>query len=567
MKKWFIFAAAMLFAVYSCENEPVTPEPEPTPDAVSINPTGKSFGGNGGTLSALVTSTGTWTLTGEYDWAHPSARTGKDGDAISFVVDANETETPKEGTFTLTVGEATATITLKLAAKDEPEPDPETRFELITDQEMTIPRTASRIEIEIDSEYPYRDLTYTISEDATWLKYVIVLYDEDSDVTTMLFDATANTTFANRTATVTIFGGEEQLEVNVTQQQTNRLTTELPSYSFPLEGGSVDVQLLANVEYEYAAETNDWLTITPKADNLFTFSGPVASARREVKVTFTATDESLGLNPRTITIIQKPDPLITRAVDMTNNRLFTKWGGTAIGSMSTFTLEALVYVEEFKPDGNLNVIMGVEGKFLVRTGDSSVPNNRVQVCYLRSGNTTELKLTNSEMNIPEKEWTHIAVTSDYASKTIKCYINGVEKGSATLSGSQQLASVNFSPTFNNEDPPSGTITRNFWLGYGYEGARYWPGIMSEVRIWNKALTAAEINATNHFYKIDNPESNSNLVAYWKLNDGLAGTAEDFTENKSGDVRSIFKGVAKDHSSKGNDLWSWSPVNWVEVSAP
>ncbi|MCH5330281.1 MAG: hypothetical protein J1E04_04885, partial [Alistipes sp.] len=73
--------------------------------------------------------------------------------------------------------------------------------------------------------------------------------------------------------------------------------------------------------------------------------------------------------------------------------------------------------------------------------------------------------------------------------------------------------------------------------------------MCELRIWNKALSSEEINATNHFYTVENPEQDSSLVAYWKCN-----------ENNN-------SGVMKDYSRGHNDLHydTSKPFEWIPVA--
>ncbi|GLL55308.1 hypothetical protein KUBF_29700 [Bacteroides finegoldii] len=38
------------------------------------------------------------------------------------------------------------------------------------------------------------------------------------------------------------------------------------------------------------------------------------------------------------------------------------------------------------------------------------------------------------------------------------------------------------------------LKRGFWIGYSYEAARYLDGDICECRIWNRVLTAEEIQA-------------------------------------------------------------------------
>ena len=106
--------------------------------------------------------------------------------------------------------------------------------------------------------------------------------------------------------------------------------------------------------------------------------------------------------------------------------------------------------------------------------------------------------------------------------------------------------------------------RFFWIGYAYNSDRYFPGYMSECRIWNRALTEEEINGENHFYWVD-PESEG-LVGYWKLN----GTNED----------DQYANSVKDFSTSGNHMRGEIDVkpvgsqhqgtqgmNYVEASLP
>lgn len=187
--------------------------------------------------------------------------------------------------------------------------------------------------------------------------------------------------------------------------------------------------------------------------------------------------------------------------------------------------------------------MGIEGKFLVRLGDDYLSWNQIQVVwdsgsYDYYGRPVEGKLSNINMTVNANEWSHIAVT--FGEKTIKVYVNGVEKGSSTTN---VPSSVNFGIAHNDEQ---GTrITRCFWVGYSYEHARYFPGMMSELRIWNRVLTADELANATRRYGVD-PKSEG-LVTYWKCDEG------------QGDV-------IKDHTSYRNDLAS-DGLKWEPVSLP
>lgn len=79
----------------------------------------------------------------------------------------------------------------------------------------------------------------------------------------------------------------------------------------------------------------------------------------------------------------------------------------------------------------------------------------------------------------------MAVT--FESGSVKVYLDGAEK----CSGNVGTSSVNFGVKHSDE---SDGKPRCFWIGYSYASDRYFDGQISEVRIWNKALTPEEINA-------------------------------------------------------------------------
>ena len=175
-------------------------------------------------------------------------------------------------------------------------------------------------------------------------------------------------------------------------------------------------------------------------------------------------------------------------------------------------------------------IMGIEGKFLVRIGDSGVDPNQIQIASSRN-------LTNSDLKLDAGRWYHVAVT--FESGNVKVYLDGAEK----CSGNVGTSSVNFGVAHSDE---SDGKPRCFWIGYSYASDRYFDGQISEVRIWNKALTPEEINAPDHFYQV--AAASDGLVAYWKFDEGAGKTI-------------------KDQTSYGNDLTVEKELKWVNVSLP
>lgn len=220
--------------------------------------------------------------------------------------------------------------------------------------------------------------------------------------------------------------------------------------------------------------------------------------------------------------------LINVVCNISRNRAYPDFNNDArFNNLVQNTMEILFKANSFP--NTLNTLMGIEGNYLLRIGDSTIPSNQLQIASINS-------CTSAELQLESDTWYHVAVTFDDGS--IKIYINGVEK----LSGVILKGAINFGAKHTNEEDGS----RCFWIGYSYKDDRYFDGVISEVRIWNRALTAEEIQDTNHFYTVE-PESEG-LIAYWKFNEG-SGT------------------IVKDYSVSGYDLTIEKEPKWESVSLP
>ena len=118
--------------------------------------------------------------------------------------------------------------------------------------------------------------------------------------------------------------------------------------------------------------------------------------------------------------------------------------------------------------------------------------------------------SNSTAIVPESQWVHIAVTRK-AGEDGKFYFNGTLVPSISVGWS---GGINFTSTWN--------IGRQQDLG-----TRYFKGMIDEVRIWNKGLTAAEILDTM-CGQLTGGEPN--LVGCWDMDEGSGTTTADLTAN-------------------------------------
>jgi hypothetical protein len=206
---------------------------------------------------------------------------------------------------------------------------------------------------------------------------------------------------------------------------------------------------------------------------------------------------------RTIYYVAKGAALINVVANISKNFLSLDSPGSAskMGSMGQMTVEALVRVSKF---GRLiTTLMGIEGNFLIRIGDAGVPDNQIQLATSR-GNVTD-----PTWQLSTGVWQHIAVTFDKATGEVNVYLDGKKKATQK---SSYTSNVNWNSS-------------SFYIGKSYADDRYLDGEISECRIWDRVLTADEINAPTHFYGVD--PTSEGLVAYWKFDEGAGKAIKDY----------------------------------------
>ncbi|QJB32557.1 DUF1735 domain-containing protein [Chitinophaga oryzae] len=171
-------------------------------------------------------------------------------------------------------------------------------------------------------------------------------------------------------------------------------------------------------------------------------------------------------------------------------------------AMTTISYEARVFVNSFQDRSPfISSIMGIEETYLLRFGDVTIGKDQLQQAGKGS-------LTVSTPFATGK-WYHIALTYDGAVQ--KIYVDGILAAQANISRSIDLTD---------------NWMGGFHLGYSANGRRL-NGMISECRVWSKALTQTEIQDGMCGVNPATP----GLVAYWKLNEGTGNTAFDISGNK------------------------------------
>ena len=262
---------------------------------------------------------------------------------------------------------------------------------------------------------------------------------------------------------------------------------------------------------------------------------------------------------KTMYYVVKEASLVNYVADLKSNRSWPVWDNwDQVKNLETFTMEALINCHAFNNESKILTVMGVEDHFLVRIGDVTIPTNQIQIACaykdVEGGSTLRADLTDPSLQLKVDRWYHLAVT--FNKGYIQVYLDGrlrAEKdltniGTVVRDGVQipiEFKAVDFSAPHSDE---SDGKPRCFWIGYSYDSKRCLDGMIAEARLWNKVLSAEEINAPNHFYKLYPSDINASLLAYWKFDDA-AGKA------------------VKDYSIYGNNLSSDHDILWRPVSLP
>ncbi len=222
--------------------------------------------------------------------------------------------------------------------------------------------------------------------------------------------------------------------------------------------------------------------------------------------------------------------LINWAAYMYENWCTINWNNPEVlSNLKQFTIEMLVNADWDRnkiDQGGVenNSIFGIEGYFLIRSGDLSNPNNRIQLCT----NSGEPVLAG---DMPYGKWFPLVLSYDANTSLITLYIEGEQVATSTAGNYPDGV------TFN---------AANFKINNSYNNVRSGCINFSEVRVWNKILDPETIAEPNHPYYVD-PMSNG-LVAYWKFNEG-SGT------------------VISDRTGNGNDAIANGPIQWISVALP
>ena len=162
----------------------------------------------------------------------------------------------------------------------------------------------------------------------------------------------------------------------------------------------------------------------------------------------------------------------------------------------------------FRTTNGANVVQGLVTKS-VDTGNAwslIVQSGRLRGFYYRSFANYAIDAT-SAASVADGAWHHAALTVDASGG--KLFLDGVIVGSSAWTG------------------PAGamTLTDPLQIGRYFNYTTPLMGAMDEVTVWNRALTASEIQAMKNLPLTGNE---SGLVAYWRMDEGTGTSVGDAT---------------------------------------
>lgn len=267
---------------------------------------------------------------------------------------------------------------------------------------------------------------------------------------------------------------------------------------------------------------------------LVSTEGMVEGRRYIVPVTIKTTDGYNIIDGSDVLYVKIDQQIVTAALNLGSNYINLNFHEENPNSpynpkaLPEVTFEARVYIPSPLPDKWFNTIFGLEENLTVRVSTFGGANGKIQI----AGGGTEFASADA---FPLDKWTHVALSYSYTNKYLTLYVDGIPwiAGSFTRD-------ANHDHPLNITEAYEGGSTRVGPMYIGRSaGDRPLNGYVSEVRIWARALSQAEVKS--NMCAVDPTESG--LMGYWKLND-----------NKSNSTFEESSGVGYKANIAGRPSW-------------
>ena len=251
-----MLTVAVVALCIACEKIPDEDKLNPDTTFVSAEPDSLNFSYDGGELPVVISSSGTWTLSGNASWCSPSIKSGEDGSTVIFKATAiSKNETKERSTsYTLSCGDASTKIIITQSPRPEfyvsAEPDSLNFKNLGGERSLVVSSSG----------------TWELSGECDWCT-PSVRSGENGEAIIFTAKAISNTATEDRNTSFTLSCGDATAKITITQltyQNSYYVSTEPDSLTFKPSGGEFSVKVSSSDTWELSGEC-DWCT--PSAKN------------------------------------------------------------------------------------------------------------------------------------------------------------------------------------------------------------------------------------------------------------------------------------------------------------
>ena len=251
-----VLTVAVVALCIACEKIPDEDKLNPDTTFVSAEPDSLNFSYDGGELPVVISSSGTWTLSGNASWCSPSIKSGEDGSTVIFKATAiSKNETKERSTsYTLSCGDASTKIIITQSPRPEfyvsAEPDSLNFKNLGGERSLVVSSSG----------------TWELSGECEWCT-PSVRSGENGEAIIFTAKAISNTATEDRNTSFTLSCGDATAKITISQQTYQNsyyVSTEPDSLTFKPSGGEFSVKVFSSDTWELSGEC-DWCT--PSAKN------------------------------------------------------------------------------------------------------------------------------------------------------------------------------------------------------------------------------------------------------------------------------------------------------------
>ncbi len=260
----------------------------------------------------------------------------------------------------------------------------------------------------------------------------------------------------------------------------------LPQDAFTLSANEVTIQEGSSVSDPVTLTVNPYTTALKNSGKKYALAFRLEN-----------TDGHASVLPSGSVLVYVLDQVVIQPVVVFNNSHYIHTDLSQTYNLSEWTVEFNVNKDilgtQIGQYNNQALFSAGPDEIYIRFGDAPIEGNRLQI-------KTQGTQMNSQMLFSTKTWYHIAFVC--TGTKLYLYVNGQLDSSMDLPGKE-------------------TQVDNIWV---CTNSTYWKGDArySEVRLWNKARSQAEIS--NNMYSCD--PSTPGLLVYYKLNEGEGYSFKD-----------------------------------------